>query len=173
MSDIVEMVNTRNLIIKHLEITEVQYLQINKVKGLPRKLEKIIVENNLYKLYEKKRNKAIESTTKPTTKQKHCAVAQIHPETKEVLKVYRTMKEAAEAVNVTSGAIKHYFNNKSKVCGGFEWKKLQPWGKCKICGFEGEYKEHFSQNGIKNGYQQYKKVCRTCFAAGKHKQETK
>jgi len=168
MSDIIDMVNTKNLIMKHLEINEVQYLQINKVKGLPKKLEKIIVENNLFKFYEKKRKQAVEKNINDS-KNKHCAIAQIDPNTKEVLNIYRNMTEAAKAVGITSSHIRHYFTAGSKISGGFQWKKLTPWGKCNICGFEGDYKENFPENGKKNGYQQYKNFCKNCYAAGKHK----
>ena len=51
---------------------------------------------------------------------------------------------------------------KSKI-HNYEWRRIEGYKVCTECGFFGKTKGNFPQNGIQNGKQCYKKICKNCY----------
>ena len=139
-----------------LGVTQTQRVSLG---AMPRVLDYIIEildENHTLKSLKMAKNK------KTPARREQACIAQVDPETGDVIAIYRNRQKAAEAVGVTRAAINRAVDCDTKTSAGFAWRRLHDWLICTTCGFEGQRSKYFAMNGKKNGVQKYKPTCIKC-----------
>lgn len=133
--------------------------EIALLTKLPRVVEFI---DDLLEEVEQAKKVNIHLKSSKKIKRKTYCIAQIDPDTKEQVAIFKNVKETATALGCSRENVRRSLLSKKYKCMGFHLKRLHNFKICTSCGL-GDSIENFDKGGItKNGVQSYKSRCKKC-----------
>jgi len=163
MNHVKDMTIDRKMVKQTMQINDVQFAQLMRVKGMVPKIINLI---NTLKNQQKKINqleaKVVEKAQKIPIK---TSVAMIDPITKETIKEFVCMSEATEHFGYPVKKLSEYFNiyDGLGLWMGYEWKKIPRLKRCVDCK-KIDKLTAFPRSGIVGDRVKYKSYCLSCWA---------